>query len=250
MIEVTNLKIEVFDKVLVSDISFELLENQSLGIIGSSGSGKSLTSLTLMGLLDREIYKISGSVKLFGEEILNKSEKEIAKNRLSKIAMVYQNPSNTFSPVEKLKKQIDRIYKIKKLKKDREKLKRLLEEVSLDESYLEKFPHELSGGELQRMVIVASLLLNPKVLICDEPTTSLDIETGNKIIELLNEIRKKEKISLIFVTHDLSIIGDITEKLLIMNRGKIVERGETKEILENPKDEYTKKLLSFSRLGD
>lgn len=250
MIEVTNLKIEVSDKVLVSDISFEVLENQSLGIIGSSGSGKSLTSLTLMGLLDREIYKISGSVKLFGEEILNKSEKEIAKNRLSKIAMVYQNPFNTFSPVEKLKKQIDRIYKIKKLKKDREKLKRLLEEVSLDESYLEKFPHELSGGELQRMVIVASLLLNPKVLICDEPTTSLDIETENKIIELLNEIRKKEKISLIFVTHDLSIIGDITEKLLIMNRGKIVERGETKEILENPKDEYTKKLLSFSRLGD
>ncbi len=250
MIEVTNLKIEASEKVLVDEISFKLSENESLGIIGSSGSGKTLTSLSLMGLLDTDIYKISGSIKLFGEEIIGISEKEMAKKRLSEISFVYQNPFNTFSPVEKIKKQFDRIYKIKKLKKDNEKIRRLLEEVSLNESHLEKFPYELSGGELQRLVIVTALLLNPKVLICDEPTTALDVEVGEKIIELLNIIRKKEKVSLIFVTHDLSIIGNITERLIIMNNGKIVESGKTEEILKSPKDEYTKKLLSYSRLGD
>lgn len=250
MIEVTNLKIEASGKVLVDEISFKLSENESLGIIGSSGSGKTLTSLSLMGLLDKEIYKISGSIKLFEEEIIGISEKEMAKKRLSEISFVYQNPFNTFSPVEKIKNQIDRIYKIKKLKKDNEKIRRLLEEVSLNESHLEKFPYELSGGELQRLVIVTALLLNPKVLICDEPTTALDVEVGEKIIELLNTIRKKEKLSLIFVTHDLSIIGNITERLIIMNNGKIVESGKTEEILRSPKDEYTKKLLSYSRLGD
>ena len=250
MIEVTNLKIEASEKVLVDEISFKLSENESLGIIGSSGSGKTLTSLSLMGLLDTDIYKISGSIKLFGEEIIGISEKEMAKKRLSEISFVYQNPFNTFSPVEKIKKQFDRIYKIKKLKKDNEKIRRLLEGVSLNESHLEKFPYELSGGELQRLVIVTALLLNPKVLICDEPTTALDVEVGEKIIELLNTIRKKEKLSLIFVTHDLSIIGNITERLIIMNNGKIVESGKTEEILRSPKDEYTKKLLSYSRLGD
>lgn len=250
MIEVTNLKIEASGKVLVDEISFKLSENESLGIIGSSGSGKTLTSLSLMGLLDKEIYKISGSIKLFEEEIIGISEKEMAKKRLSEISFVYQNPFNTFSSVEKIKNQFDRIYKIKKLKKDNEKIRRLLEEVSLNESHLEKFPYELSGGELQRLVIVTALLLNPKVLICDEPTTALDVEVGEKIIELLNTIRKKEKLSLIFVTHDLSIIGNITERLIIMNNGKIVESGKTEEILRFPKDEYTKKLLSYSRLGD
>lgn len=250
MIEVTNLKIEASGKVLVDEISFKLSENESLGIIGSSGSGKTLTSLSLMGLLDKDIYKISGSIKLFEEEIIGISEKEMARKRLSEISFVYQNPSNTFSPVEKIKTQFDRIYKIKKLKKDNEKIRRLLEEVSLNESHLEKFPYELSGGELQRLVIVTALLLNPKVLICDEPTTALDVEVGEKIIELLNTIRKKEKLSLIFVTHDLSIIGNITERLIIMNNGKIVESGKTEEILRSPKDEYTKKLLSYSRLGD
>lgn len=250
MIEVTNLKIEASGKVLVDEISFKLSENESLGIIGSSGSGKTLTSLSLMGLLDKEIYKISGSIKLFEEEIIGISEKEMAKKRLSEISFVYQNPFNTFSPVEKIKNQFDRIYKIKKLKKDNEKIRRLLEEVSLNESHLEKFPYELSGGELQRLVIVTALLLNPKVLICDELTTALDVEVGEKIIELLNTIRKKEKLSLIFVTHDLSIIGNITERLIIMNNGKIVESGKTEEILRSPKDVYTKKLLSYSRLGD
>lgn len=250
MIEVSNLSIKVKDKILVDGISFILFENERLGIIGSSGSGKTLSVLSLMGLLDKDIYKISGSIKLNGVEILNLKEKELAQKRLSEISMIYQNPFNTFSPVEKIYKQIDRIYRIKKLKRDNEKILNLLNAVSLDKSHLEKYPNELSGGELQRIVIMTSLLLSPKILICDEPTTSLDVDTGFKIIELLNRLKEEQNLSLIFVTHDLSIIKNITDNLIIMKDGKIVERGKTTNILENPKHSYTKKLLEFSKLGD
>lgn len=250
MIEVNNLSIKVQNKILVDNISFKLSENERLGIIGSSGSGKSLTVLSIMGLLDKNVYDISGSIKFNGDEILNLKEKEISQKRLSEISIVYQNPFNTFSPVEKISKQIDRIYKIKKIKRNDKKIAEFLNEIALDESYLNKYPNELSGGELQRLVIMTSLLLDPKVLICDEPTTSLDIDTGFKIIELLNKLKIEQNLSLIFVTHDLSIIKDITDNLIIMKDGKIIERGKTTEILESPKEEYTKKLLEFSRLGD
>ena len=250
MLEVNNLKIAANDKILVDNISFKLDENKTLGIIGQSGSGKTLTVLSIMGLLDRKIYGISGSIKFMGKEILELSEKETVLIRLSDIAIVYQNPFNTFSPVEKINKQLDRIYKIKKLKRDDIKIKYLLEKVSLNESYLKKYPHEMSGGELQRMVIVTALLLNPEVLICDEPTTSLDVNTGKSIIKLLKKLQKEEKFSIIFISHDLDMIEDISAELIVMKSGKIVEKGKASEVINNPKDEYSRKLLKLFKLGD
>ena len=250
MLEVNNLKIAANDKILVDSVSFKLNRNETLGIIGQSGSGKTLTVLSTMGLLDRNIYEISGSIKFMGQEILELSEKETALIRLSDIAIVYQNPFNTFSPVEKINKQLDRIYKIKKLKRDDIKIKYLLEKVSLSESYLKKYPHEMSGGELQRMVIVTALLLNPEVLICDEPTTSLDIKTGKSIIELLKKLQKEEKFSIIFISHDLDMIEDISDELIVMKSGKIVEKGKASEVINNPEDEYSRKLLKLFKLGD
>ena len=250
MLEVNNLRITVNSKVLVDNISFKLDENKTLGIIGQSGSGKTLTVLSIMGLLDRKIYKISGNIKFLNKEILGLKEKETALIRLSDIAIVYQNPFNTFSPVEKINKQFDRIYRIKKLKRDDVKIKNLLEKVSLNESYLKKYPHEMSGGELQRMVIVTALLLNPEVLICDEPTTSLDINTGKSIIKLLKKLQKEEKFSIIFISHDLDMIEDISDELIVMKSGKIVEKGKESEVINNPKDEYSRKLLKLFKLGD
>ena len=214
------------------------------------GSGKTLTVLSVMGLLDRNIYEVSGSIKFMGKEILELSEKETVLIRLSDIAIVYQNPFNTFSPVEKINKQLDRIYKIKKLKRDDIKIKYLLEKVFLNESYLKKYPHEMSGGELQRMVIVTALLLNPEVLICDEPTTSLDVNTGKSIIKLLKKLQKEEKFSIIFISHDLDMIEDISDELIVMKSGKIVEKGKASEVINNPKDEYSRKLLKLFKLGD
>ena len=250
MLEVNNLKISANDKILVENVSFKLNRNETLGIIGQSGSGKTLTVLSVMGLLDRNIYEVSGSIKFMGKEILELSEKETALIRLSDIAMVYQNPFNTFSPVEKINKQLDRIYKIKKLKRDDIKIKYLLEKVFLNESYLKKYPHEMSGGELQRMVIVTALLLNPEVLICDEPTTSLDVNTGKSIIKLLKKLQNEEKFSIIFISHDLNMIEDISDELIVMKSGKIVEKGKASEVINNPKDEYSRKLLKLFKLGD
>lgn len=250
MLEVNNLKITVNSKVLVDNISFKLDENKTLGIIGQSGSGKTLTVLSIMGLLDRKVYKISGNIKFLNKEILGLNEKEIALIRLSDIAMVYQNPFNTFSPVEKINKQLDRIYKIKKLKRDDIKIKYLLEKVSLNESYLKKYPHEMSGGELQRMVIVTALLLKPEIIIFDEPTTSLDINTGRSIIKLLKKLKKEEKFSIIFISHDLDMIEDVSDELIVMKNGKIVEKGKALEVINNPKDEYSRKLLKLFKLGD
>ena len=210
MLEVNNLRITVNSKVLVDNISFKLDENKTLGIIGQSGSGKTLTVLSMMGLLDRKVYKISGNIKFLNKEILRLNEKEITLIRLSEIAMVYQNPFNTFSPVEKINKQLDRIYKIKKLKRDDIKIKYLLEKVSLSESYLKKYPHEMSGGELQRMVIVTALLLKPEIIIFDEPTTSLDINAGRSIIKLLKKLKKEEKFSIIFILWRLYGSTDFT----------------------------------------
>ncbi len=148
MIEVNDLTISTETKTLVKNVSFSLGENESLGIIGKSGSGKSLTALAIMGLLDRKVFSVKGSIKFFGQNLFELSEKDLVNVRLSKIAFVYQNPFNTFSPVEKINKQINRIYKIKKIKRDNDKIKELLKEVSLNESYLNKYPYELSGGEL------------------------------------------------------------------------------------------------------
>ncbi|RRD40510.1 ABC transporter ATP-binding protein [Leptotrichia sp. OH3620_COT-345] len=250
MLEVNNLKITVKDKILVDNINFKINKNESLGIIGQSGSGKTLTALAIIGLLDKKIYNFSGSIKFFDREILKLQEKEIASIRLSDIAIVYQNPFNTFSPVEKIDKQIDRIYKIKKLKRNEEKISSLLKVVSLNENHLKKCPHELSGGELQRLVIITALLLKPKILICDEPTTSLDKDTGIKIVRFLDKYRREEKMSLIFITHNLNIVGKVSDKLLIMKNGKIIERGAVSEVINNPKEEYSRKLLKLFKLGD
>ena len=250
MLEVNNLRITVNSKVLVDNISFKLDENKTLGIIGQSGSGKTLTVLSIMGLLDRKVYKISGNIKFLNKEILGLNEKEIALIRLSDIAMVYQNPFNTFSPVEKINKQFDRIYRIKKLKRDDIKIKKLLEKVSLNESYLKKYPHEMSGGELQRMVIVTALLLKPEIIIFDEPTTSLDINTGRSIIKLLKKLKKEENFSIIFISHDLDMIEDISDELIVMKNGKIAEKGKALEVINNSKDEYSRKLLKLFKLGD
>ena len=120
----------------------------------------------------------------------------------------------------------------------------------MNESYLKKYPHEMSGGELQRMVIVTALLLKPEIIICDEPTTSLDINTGRNIIKLLKKLKKEENFSIIFISHDLDMIEDISDELIVMKNGKIAEKGKASEVIKNPKDEYSRKLLKLFKLGD
>lgn len=250
MIEVKSLKISVKDTELVKDTNFELKKSEILGIVGESGSGKSLTLFAIMGLLNRDIYNLSGSVNFLNENLLELKERDFAKKRLTEIAMIYQNPFNTLSPVEKIESQIKRVYRIKKEKEDFEKLRTIFEKLGLNIDYLKKFPHELSGGEIQRVLIAISILFNPKVLLCDEITTSLDSESENEIVNLILKLKAEMGLSVIFVTHDLELSRKICDRFIIMKDGEIVESGIKDEIFNSPKNEYTKKLIEFSRLDE
>lgn len=246
MLRVNNLKISSDKKILVNGIDFEIEKNQILSIIGQSGSGKSLTATAIMGLLPETLNK-SGEIILNEKNIMQLKDKEIAKIRMKEMAMIYQNPFNCLVPVMTLEKQLKYIYKIQELPYDTNRIRTLMDEVSLPLEYLKKYSFELSGGELQRIVILMSMLFNPNLLICDEPTTALDSETGLKIINLIKNLKDEYGMSVLFISHDLQLAEIIADRVMIMQDGNIIERGDAKDIYNNPKQDYTKALLEASR---
>ena len=246
---VDNLSVSIGNKKPIDNISFDVDTNEVLSIIGQSGSGKSLTALSIMGLLDPAVFNINGKIVFDGVDILKLPEKKRKSLCLDNIAMIYQNPFNSLMPVERIKKQIIRMYGIKKLKPDFDKICELLEYTGLNpEIIINKYPHELSGGELQRVIIAMSMALDPSVLICDEPTTALDQKTGKQIISLLKKIKEEQGLSVLFISHDLSVVEEIADRIAIMKSGKIVEIGDSEEIFNNPKHDYVKELLEVARL--
>ena len=246
MLKVKDLKISSKNFSLVDGIDFEIAQNEVVSIIGESGSGKSLTATAIMGLLPDNLNK-SGEILFNGKNLMALSEREISKIRLKDIAMIYQNPFNALVPVMTIEKQLEYIFKIQKSKVNWIRIKELMNEVDLPEDYLKKYPFELSGGELQRIVILMSMLLRPELLICDEPTTALDSETGLRIISLIQRLKTEYEISVLFISHDLTLAKIIADRVLIMKKGKIIEEGRASKVYEYPKEEYTRDLLNAAR---
>ena len=246
MLRVNNLKISSDKKILVNGIDFEIKKNQILSIIGQSGSGKSLTATAIMGLLPETLNK-SGEIILNEKNIMQLKDKEIAKIRMKEMAMIYQNPFNCLVPVMTIEKQLKYIYKIQELSYDTNRIRTLMDEVSLPLEYLKKYSFELSGGELQRIVILMSMLFKPNLLICDEPTTALDSETGLRIINLIKNLKDEYGMSVLFISHDLQLAEIIADKVMIMQEGNIIEHGDAKDIYNRPKEDYTKALLEASK---
>lgn len=246
MLRVNNLKISSDKKILVNGIDFEIKKNQILSIIGQSGSGKSLTATAIMGLLPETLNK-SGEIILNEKNIMQLKDKEIAKIRMKEMAMIYQNPFNCLVPVMTIEKQLKYIYKIQELSYDTNRIRTLMDEVSLPLEYLKKYSFELSGGELQRIVILMSMLFKPNLLICDEPTTALDSETGLRIINLIKSLKDEYGMSVLFISHDLQLAEIIADRVMIMQDGNIIERGDAKDIYNSPKEDYTKALLEASK---
>ena len=246
MLRVNNLKISSDKKILVNGIDFEIKKNQILSIIGQSGSGKSLTATAIMGLLPETLNK-SGEIILNGKNIMQLKDKEISKIRMKEMAMIYQNPFNCLVPVMTIEKQLKYIYKIQELPYDTNRIRTLMDEVSLPLEYLKKYSFELSGGELQRIVILMSMLFKPNLLICDEPTTALDSETGFRIINLIKNLKDEYGMSVLFISHDLQLAEIIADKVMIMQEGNIIEHGDAKDIYNSPKEDYTKELLEASK---
>ena len=230
----------------VDNITFAIGENESLGIAGESACGKSTLGSALLRALQPPGKIIGGNVIISGIDIVKLSDKEFNKSiRWKKIAMIFQGAMNTLDPVYKIGDQMREIMQIHQFKGNIEdSILESLEQVGLNRDVAKRYPHELSGGMKQRVVIAMALLLKPDIVIADEPTTALDVLVQAQIINVLKRLKKENGMTIILITHDLGIISEIADKIAVMYAGQIVEIGKASDIYENPKHPYTQALIS------
>ena len=236
----------------LNDVSIHLKEGEVLGIVGESGSGKSVTAYSLMGLTAHPGKLIGGSLDFNGHHINDMTEKDFCKMRGNEVSIIFQDPMTSLNPVYTIGNQIEEVIRLHTDKKQSyERAKELLELVGINEpeKRLKQYPHELSGGMRQRVMIAIALACEPKLLIADEPTTALDVTIQAQILELMMDLKEKLGMAIIMITHDLGIVASMCERIAVMYAGRIVEYGTTDDIFYNPKHEYTKGLLkSIPRL--
>lgn len=233
----------------VRGINLDLGEQETLAIVGESGCGKSMSMKGVMGLLPQSAKITEGSIRLAGRELLDCSEGEMQKIRGGEIAMIFQDPMTSLNPTMTVGDQIEEM--LKKHKKDMGKNERrdralsLLSMVGISnpDTRYKQYPHQLSGGMRQRVIIAIALACDPKVLIADEPTTALDVTIQAQILDLMRDLQKKIKTSIIIITHNLGVVANIADRVVVMYGGKIMETAEVHEIFKNPSHEYTKALL-------
>ena len=234
----------------VKGVSFDIKKGESLGIVGESGSGKSVTALSIMKLLPQAPAQITmGEILFKNKNILDFSDQELREVRGNHISMIFQEPMTSLNPVFTIGNQIDEaliLHQKMNKKQARKKSIELLEQVQLVDpaGRVNSYPHQLSGGQRQRVMIAMAIACNPDLLIADEPTTALDVTIQKQIIELLKELQKNLNMSIIFISHDLGVISEISQRVLVMKEGKIVEESSTKDIFKNPQHNYTKGLIA------
>lgn len=247
----------------VHGVDFEVFEGKTLGIVGESGSGKSVSNLAVMQLLDRRKSKIEAdSILLEDKDISHYNDDQMSEVRGRQIAMIFQEPMTSLNPVYKCGFQVMEALGFKATEspsrrvtkgsrslgdlESKRKVLELFEKVKLPnpEIIFDKYPHELSGGQKQRVMIAMALISNPKVLIADEPTTALDVTVQKEILKLLKELQRENGMGMIFITHDLGVVSEIADDVIVMNKGVIVEKGKTHDILNNPQHPYTKGLIA------
>lgn len=237
---------------VVHEVSFQMKPGEILGIVGESGSGKSMTGYSILGLLPDDAKKPGGSILFDGCELTDLSEAEYEKIRGNKISMVFQEPQTSLNPVFTIGKQVEEVLilhdKIEQGKRKEKVLQMLLETgLSNPEILYDKYPHELSGGMRQRVMIAMAMISSPKLLIADEPTTALDVTIQVKILQILKDLNRKHGTAILMISHDLNVIKQLCERVLVMKDGRVLEEGTVEALFQNPKEEYTKKLVGFSK---
>ncbi len=254
LLVVDDLSISFFsnkkEKKIIRNISFKLYKNEILGIVGESGSGKSISSLAILGLLPQKISKItSGKIVFNDTDLIKLSKKEFQQIRGNDIAMIFQEPMSSLNPSMTCGKQVQEILlqhtTLSKLEAKAETLL-LFEKVKLPNSkrIYKAYPHEISGGQKQRVMIAMAIACKPKILIADEPTTALDVTVQKEIIQLLKQLQDEEGMSIIFISHDLALVSEIADRILVMYKGEIVEQGNVLQIFKSPEHIYTKALIN------
>ena len=254
LLSIQNLSVSFFsnkeENKILHSISYDLYENEILGIVGESGSGKSISTLSILGLLPKGISKItSGSIHFEGEDLVNLPNKSFQNIRGNKISMIFQEPMSALNPSMTCGNQVFEIleqHTSLSKKEIKEETLSLFEKVKLPlpQRVYDAYPHEISGGQKQRVMIAMAIACKPKILIADEPTTALDVTVQKEIIALLKEIQKETKMSILFISHDLSLVSEIADRVLVMFKGEIVEQGTVKDIFKNPRHIYTKALIN------
>lgn len=259
ILEINNLTIEFSNDAgmvrAVNDISFKVRKGETVGIVGESGSGKSVTTLSILGLIPNPPGKVTNGEIVFESQrygkvnLLELSEKEIRKLRGSEISMIFQDPMSSLNPVYSCGGQVmETILLHEKVtkKEAKKRVMELFEKVKLPrpEEIFRSYPHQLSGGQKQRVMIAMALACKPSVLIADEPTTALDVTVQKRILELMQELRDDKDTSTIFITHDLGVIAEVADRIVVMYNGSIVEEGTVWDIFSNPQHPYTKGLLA------
>ena len=253
LLEIKNLAIEFHDTVpptkIVENISFSMEEGEILGIVGESGSGKTQTALSVMGLLGEYARMPKGEILFQGRDILQMPREELWNIRGREIGMIFQEPMTSLNPVMTIGAQVEEAMKIHSRFNARERKERalqMMQNVELPNPQLlyEKYPHQLSGGMRQRVMIAAALVMEPKLLIADEPTTALDVTIQAQILKLLQKINREQGTAVLFISHDLGVIRHLCSRVIVMNQGKAVEQGDVQEIFRHPSMEYTIKLLA------
>lgn len=235
---------------IIKRSSFDIYANEILGVVGESGSGKSVTSLALMGLLPREISRISsGNIVFEGNDITHNTDSEFRLLRGAQISMIFQEPMSALNPSITCGEQVAEILREHtslRGKALREEVLRLFDRVKLPSpnQVYTKYPHQISGGQKQRVMIAMAVACKPKLLIADEPTTALDVTVQNEIINLLKDLQRDNKMSILFISHDLNLVSSISDRILVMYKGDIVEQGKSTEVFNNPQDMYTKALVA------
>lgn len=253
MLEVKNLKTYFHSdsglNKAVNDVSFSLPLGKTVCIVGESGSGKSITSLSIMGLVESPGQVESGEILLEGVNLLNLSEKELREVRGSKIAMIFQEPMTSLNPTYTVGFQIDEVLKLHQSHLNKqERYAKVIDTLQLvgmpnpEEKYNE-YPFKLSGGQRQRVMIAMAMACEPKLLIADEPTTALDVTIQAQVLELMKKLQAEKGTSILFITHDLGVVAQMADFVVVMYKGEVVEQASAKELFSDPRHPYTKALL-------
>lgn len=261
MLQVDRLSIHFADREEVQEvvrgISFSVQDGEIVGIVGESGSGKTMTALTIAGLFKEHAVLDAGTIRLDGTDLLKLTEREMRQVQGNRIGMIFQEPMTALNPTMKIGRQVEEALRLHTDLDSRARKAAViwaLEEVELDEAekLLSKYPHELSGGMRQRVMIAAAMICRPSLLIADEPTTALDAATQESILKLLKKLNDKYGMSILFISHNLRVVKELCTRVFVMKDGEILEEGETEVVFQNPKTEYTKALIAAipARVGE